>query len=541
MADNKNRNTAIEKVILQKVTFVNGKFDYSAEVARQVQEAFPEIDIIDVVKSCEKWIREKMMKKHLDGQKGYSGQHAKTLFKFIHTKLETGQLLVNSKKVDSAKPPKDEFATVCTLSSASKEMTWLLENEESANLIFTAEFIPDYVEGIYKSLKNYFYYHDNLAIHFPRLPEKLQKLKKYIPVGLEACIALCSEKKAYQVCSENQRCTDPVEIIEVGGEVEYIEPEANCRTKAANWKKELTQADKVLYHQVSQKIVRYDRGLALSELFRQTSQKEPLKFRNDIKPQEFDGFKITLTAPDMGESEQSLLIAYLMIAAQQLQDGKILLEDGCADHKLVQEKVVRRDGSELHNTAAIKKTTCLIQIGTMQLYEVLGVKESGQNRAVYKACHERLCSTTVEIEDMSTGEVCVTSLISGEFGVGRNSINCRLNYILTNILLSVGPTGAGGYVSIQLEEYFELPKGPIRLLYVFLCTWGGNRKNLSIGLDKLIPHIFSRSAVSVSEKTEGEKNRERKSQERQKKQIIKGISLISNLPTFVDKILPVYK
>lgn len=319
--------------------------------------------------------------------------------------------------------------------------------------------------------------------------------------------------------AENVEAT--VDVMETG-EIEPV-PEELPKKKPDG----LTIAEKIRHYDNKQKIARMDRGFGLSDLFYHVPQGSERRYREDIAPQLFDGHKITITAPDMGEFEQSLLLAYMMIASNQKD---IITELGSADERLVAVPTVIINKKEVANPA-LSKSTCAVRTGISKVLKAVDMDDSSQNRTYIKAAHKRLCATVIEVKDLSTGNIAITNLISGTIGSGHESFCFRLNYRLTEVLLMSGAAGGGGYTKINMNERFSLPKGPARLLYTYLCVTGLD----NIGSEAAMRHVYGQPLKLSKNPDKKEKNRVRQELLRRKKTMQEAVNLISELPGFKSR------
>jgi hypothetical protein len=343
-----------------------------------------------------------------------------------------------------------------------------------------------------------------------KLLEKRQRIKDEsnpFKKQITAVMARCEEQYKQMPAQKHEgKATIPVTPV-------ASEEKVKGKHKISGKQSSLSNSDKVRYYEKEQSIARWDRGLGLMDLFLHRKKGSQRKHRDDIPSQKFNGFEISVEGPEMGEKEQTLVLWLMMLARKKNAEKNI--------------KTTEKGDSYAIRTVR----TCPIRTDITELYRLLGLKKSGQNQKLIEDLLIKVKAVTVKIKSLdSSKKTVITSLISGDIGIGPEGINVTLNHLLTEALMASAQKGGGGYAAINMIDHMSLPKGPIRLLHTRLCVWGGQSKDISnVGLETLILRVFGFVA---------DKRINRQEYSDQRKTIIRGLKLIAGFKSFQGKLMP---
>lgn len=453
----------VDKRLIELIELHNGQFHLPVQFVELIRAAVPHVDLDEVTGNCVSWIASL--------EKGLRGSPGTALMSFIKKAAKTSGSQNKAGKQPCAE--ERELENVRSIYSACSKL-------------------GSHTDDMVKTF-GYATFEEYQAVHNLRSESDTQQVRSHLVIYTPT---LPPETE--------------VEVATRAKKAEQVE------------KRQLENLIQIRHYEKSNNIARYDSTFGSCELFRYVKRGGFMPKREHIKF-ELGDFRYSIAAPLMGDAEQSMLLAIMLMARKQ--DAQEKMTPGKEDRKLVPLNDI--DGKLIVENEAAEKMVARVKTGTTILAKAIGLKKSSQNAEKVEDILQTLAMVNIKRKNMKTGAWDITQLISQTKSTGHESLVVGINFRLTEILLASGESGGGNYAAINMDNHIALPKGAARLLHTWLCTWGGRRKDISQPLiETLIKQVYGYVAT------------ERTALYRQKQEIHNALKLISAFEAFRDRKLP---
>lgn len=199
--------------------------------------------------------------------------------------------------------------------------------------------------------------------------------------------------------------------------------------------------------------------------------------------QKWNGGSLDIVGVALSDYDLGVLLALIVLAEKQQPEPQLGSEISNLLPATTEENLAKGLEVVTINTsfAAIKK--------------ILGVTtdDGNTNDVIWESL--RLLATTV-VDARDGKRRAITHLIS--YGKGlEDSLSVTLSYRLTRALM-----GAGSYAAIKMDVFARLPRGTVRILYVWLSSWyGGALGARAVGINTLVESVWDDKVHKMTSST----------------------------------------